>query len=76
MSRVVSVRVPREVVERLEKLGVNVAGEVRRFLESLAFKDRRREAVENLRRVCGTVVLRPARLGEAVGYVRDGRESR
>jgi len=76
MSRVVSVRVPREVVERLEELGVDVASEVRRFLEALAFKDRRREAVENLRKLCSEAVLTPAKPGDSVSYVRGGRESR
>ena len=69
-------RVSREVVDRLEELGIDVASEVRRFLEALAFRDRRRETLENLRRLCAEAVLTPARPGDSVRYVRDGRGSR
>jgi len=46
MSVVISVRVKKEIKELLESEGINIAEEVRRFLEELAYKVRIRKYVE------------------------------
>jgi hypothetical protein len=46
MSVVISVRVKKEIKELLESEGINIAEEVRRFLEELAYKVKIKRYVE------------------------------
>ena len=46
MSVVISVRVKREIKELLESEGINIAEEVKRFLEELAYKVKIKRYVE------------------------------
>jgi len=74
LSVVVSVRVPREVKEELERSGINVAEEVRRYLEALAARERRRRLMEEWDRLLGEA--KPSPRGFAAGSVREDRDSR
>ena len=51
---VVSVRVPREVREELERAGIDVAEAVRRYLVALAARERRRRRLEEWDRLLGS----------------------
>jgi len=46
MSVVISVRVKKEIKELLESEGINIAEEVKRFLEELAYKVKIKRYVE------------------------------
>jgi hypothetical protein len=48
---VVSVRVKKRVKEILEEAGVDISGEVKRYLEDLAWKVEMRRSLEELDRV-------------------------
>ncbi|RLE73643.1 MAG: hypothetical protein DRJ56_08870 [Thermoprotei archaeon] len=72
MSVVISVRVRRELKEELERLGVNVAEEVRRFLEELVWRERVKREVERINRLLEQV--RPSPEGFAAGSVREDRD--
>ncbi len=74
MSTVISVRVSREIKEELEKAGVNVAEEVRKLLEELAWKIRVRRQVESWDRILLNV--KPSVRGFSARSVREDRESR
>ena len=67
MSTVISVRIRREVKERLEEAGINIAKEVREYLENLAWKIRVREKI--LSRV------KPSEEGFSTRSVREDRQS-
>jgi hypothetical protein len=73
MSVVISVRVKREIKELLESEGINIAEEVRRFLEELAYKIRIRKYVEKWDRMLEGV--KPSPKGFSVSSVREDRES-
>ncbi len=74
MSTVISVRVPKEVKEELDRLGVDYSEEVRRLFEDIIRRRRMEEAVETLRRFRSSI-------GEVEGdlaaeIVRGERERR
>jgi len=73
MSVVISVRVKKEIKELLESEGVNIAEEVKRFLEELAYKVRIRKYVEKWDRMLEGV--KPSPKGFSVSFVREDRES-
>ena len=73
MSVVISVRVKKEIKELLESEGVNIAEEVKRFLEELAYKVRIRKYVEKWDRMLEGV--KPSPKGFSVSLVREDRES-
>ena len=70
---VVSVRVRREVKEELERAGIDVGEAVRRYLEALAARERRKRVIAKWRRILGDVV--PSSAGFASRSVREDRES-
>ena len=70
---VVSVRVRREVKEELERAGIDVAEEVRRYLEALAARERRRRLAAEWRRLI--MQVEPSPRGFAAASVREDRES-
>lgn len=74
MSTVISVRVSKEIKEELEKAGVNVAKEVGKFLEELAWKIRVKRQVESWDKILSNV--KPSVRGFSAKSVREDRESR
>jgi hypothetical protein len=74
MSAVVSVRVPEEVKRILEENGVNIAEEVRKHLEELAWRIKTRRFIEKWDELLKNV--KPSEPGFAVRSVREDRESR
>jgi antitoxin component of RelBE/YafQ-DinJ toxin-antitoxin module len=73
MSSVISVRIKEEVKRILEEEGIDIAKEVRRFLEELALKVRLRRYVEKWSRLLEDVTS--SEKGFAVRSVRKDRES-
>lgn len=73
MSVVISVRVKKEIKELLESEGIDIAEEVKRFLEELAYKVRIRRYVEKWDRMLEGV--KPSPKGFSVSSVRGDRES-
>lgn len=74
MSVVISVRVRREVKEELERAGIDVGEEVRRFLQELA----RRVRVERELRELDSLIegaVKPSPRGFAAGSVREDRDA-
>jgi|UniRef100_A0A7J2U6S6 hypothetical protein len=74
MSVVISVRVPEEVKRILEENGVDIAEEVRKHLEELAWRIKIRKFVEKWDEILKNV--KPSEPGFAVKSVREDRESR
>ena len=73
MSTVISVRIKKEIKEELEKQGIDIDQEVRKFLEELYIKVKAKEYVnkwvEDLKDV------KPSEEGFSVESVREDRES-
>jgi uncharacterized protein YydD (DUF2326 family) len=74
MSAVVSVRIPEEIKRILEENGVDIAEEVRKHLEELAWRIRTRRFIEKWDELLKNV--KPSEPGFAVRSVREDRESR
>jgi hypothetical protein len=72
MSTVISVRIRREIKKTLEKGGVNISEEVRRFLEELAWRVKTRRFIEHWNELLKDV--RPSEKGFSVKSVREDRE--
>jgi len=70
---VVSVRIDRKIKEKLEKAGVNIAQEVRAFLEELAWRVELKESVEKFSKTLEKIP--PAKEGFSARSVREDRES-
>ncbi|AEE94605.1 VapB-type antitoxin [Acidianus hospitalis W1] len=73
MSSVISVRIKKEIKEELEKQGIDIDQEVRKFLEELYIKVKAKEYVnkwiEELKDV------KPSEEGFSIKSVREDRES-
>jgi biotin operon repressor len=73
MSTVISVRIKKEIKEELEKQGIDIDQEVRKFLEELYIKVKAKEYVnkwiEELKDV------KPSEEGFSIKSVREDRES-
>ncbi|ACP34735.1 hypothetical protein YG5714_0679 [Sulfolobus islandicus Y.G.57.14] len=73
MSTVISVRIKKEIKEELEKHGVDIDQEVRKFLEELYLKVKAKEYInkwiEDLKDV------KPSEEGFSSNSVREDRES-
>ena len=72
MKDVISVRIDRKVKEVLERAGVNISEEVRRFLEDLAWKIEVRNRIKRFKEF--TSNIKPAEKGFSAGSVREDRE--
>jgi len=70
---VVSVRIDEKVKKTLERAGINISKEVRRYLEELAWKIELQEAVKEISKLLEEVP--PAEEGFSVRSVREDRES-
>lgn len=69
---VVSVRVDKKVKENLEKAGIDVSSEVKRFLQELAWKVEMKERLEKLDKSLSRIP--PAQQGFSAKSVREDRE--
>ena len=70
---IVSIRIDDKVKKTLERAGVNISKEVKRYLEELAWRIELREAVEEISKLLEEVP--PAEKGFSVRSVREDRES-
>jgi antitoxin component of RelBE/YafQ-DinJ toxin-antitoxin module len=73
LSVVVSVRVKEEVKRVLEESGIDVAEEVRKYLENLALKVKMRKFVSKWDEMLKDI--KPSEKGFSVRSVREDRES-
>jgi len=73
MSTVISVRIRKEIKETLEKAGVDISEEVRKFLEELAWRIKTRRFIELWNELLKDV--KPSEKGFSVKSVREDRES-
>jgi len=70
---VVSIRIDDRVKKILERAGINISKEVKRYLEELAWKIELQEAVKEVSELLEKVP--PAEEGFSVRSVREDRES-
>ena len=73
MSTVISVRIRKEIKETLEKAGVDISEEIRKFLEELAWRIKTRRFIELWNELLKDV--KPSEKGFSVESVREDRES-
>ncbi len=73
MSVVVSVRIRKEVKDALDAAGIDIAAEVRGFLEDLAWKSQARKELEELTKLLRSQVKLSPR-GFAEKSVREDRD--
>ena len=72
MSVVISIRVRKEVKEELEKMGVNIAEEVRNFLEEMVWRMKVKKEIEEISKLLERV--KPSPEGFVVKSVREDRD--
>jgi len=70
---VISVRVDKRVKEILEKAGINITEEIKRYLNELAWKIEIKERIERFKKA--TEDIKPAEKGFSAKSVREDRES-
>jgi len=70
---VVSIRIDEKIKKTLERAGINISKEVKRYLEELAWKIELQEAVKEISKLLEEVP--PAEEGFSVRSVREDRES-
>jgi len=74
LSTVISVRVPRRLREELERLGIDYAEEIRRFLEQRIREEKTRRIRERLARLRDRIGRVEGNL--AAEFIREDREQR
>jgi len=72
MSTVISVRIKKEIKEELEKHGINISQEVRKFLEELYIKVKAKEYVNKW--IEELKDIKPSEEGFSTKSVREDRE--
>ena len=70
---IVSVRIDEKVKKTLERAGINISKEVKRYLEELAWKIELQESIKEFSKILENVP--PAEEGFSVKSVREDRES-
>jgi len=75
MSVVISVRVRKELKEELERLGIDYAEAVRRFLEELVARERMRLALEKAREVREKLRSKVGTLSPSAELIREDRDA-
>jgi hypothetical protein len=75
VSVVISVRVRKELKEELERLGIDYAEAVRRFLEELVARERRRLALEKAREVRERLRSKVGTLSPSAELIREDRDA-
>ena len=73
MSTVISVRIKEEIKEELEKHGIDISQEVRRFLEELYIKVKAKDYVN--RWIEELKYVKPSEKGFSTKSIREDRES-
>jgi antitoxin component of RelBE/YafQ-DinJ toxin-antitoxin module len=73
MSTVISVRIKEEIKEELEKHGIDISQEVRKFLEELYIKVKAKEYVNKW--IEELKDIKPSEKGFSTKSVREDRES-
>jgi len=73
VSVVISVRVRKELKEELERLGIDYAEAVRRFLEELVARERMRLALEKAREVREKLRSKVGTLSPSAELIREDR---
>jgi hypothetical protein len=73
MSTVISVRIKEEIKKELEKHGIDISQEVRRFLEELYIKVKAKEYVNKW--IEELKYVKPSEKGFSTKSVREDRES-
>jgi len=73
MSTVISIRIKKEIKEELEKHGINISREVRKFLEELYIKVKAKEYVNKW--IKELKYVKPSEEGFSIKSVREDRES-
>ncbi|AMD29929.1 VapB-type antitoxin [Candidatus Nanopusillus acidilobi] len=73
MSTVISVRINEEIKEELEKHGIDISQEIRKFLEELYIKVKAKEYVKKW--VEELKDIKPSEKGFSTKSVREDRES-
>jgi mRNA-degrading endonuclease RelE of RelBE toxin-antitoxin system len=72
---VISVRVRKELKEELERLGIDYAEAVRRFLEELVARERRRLALEKAQEVREKLRSKVGTLSPSAELIREDRDA-
>jgi len=72
MSTVISVRIKKEIKEELEKHGINISQEIRKFLEELYIKVKAKEYVNKWLEELKDV--KPSEEGFSIKSIREDRE--
>jgi mRNA-degrading endonuclease RelE of RelBE toxin-antitoxin system len=72
---VISVRVRKELKEELERLGIDYAEAVRRFLEELVARERRRLALEKALEVREKLRSKVGTLSPSAELIREDRDA-
>ena len=75
MSAVISVRVRKELKEELERLGIDYAEAVRRFLEELVARERRRLALEKAQEVRERLRSKVGTMSPSAELIREDRDA-
>jgi hypothetical protein len=75
VSVVISVRVRKELKEELERLGIDYAEAVRRFLEELVARERRRLALEKALKVRERLRSKVGTLSPSAELIREDRDA-
>jgi mRNA-degrading endonuclease RelE of RelBE toxin-antitoxin system len=75
VSVVISVRVRKELKEELERLGIDYAEAVRRFLEELVARERRRLALEKAREAREKLRSKVGTLSPSAELIREDRDA-
>jgi len=75
VSAVISVRVRKELKEELERLGIDYAEAVRRFLEELVARERRRLALEKAQEVRERLRSKVGTMSPSAELIREDRDA-
>jgi hypothetical protein len=75
VSVMISIRVRKELKEELEMLGIDYAEAVRRFLEELVARERRRLALEKAREVRERLRSKVGTLSPSAELIREDRDA-
>jgi len=70
---VISIRIDEKIKRTLERAGINISKEIKRYLEELAWKIELKEAVKEISKLLEEVP--PAEEGFSVRSVREDREA-
>jgi len=70
---VISIRIDEKIKKTLERAGINISKEIKRYLEELAWKIELKEAVKEISKLLEE--MPPAEEGFSVRSVREDREA-